>query len=67
MANIQCDVAFYPFFQKDDVDQVVQVLPARELIFVRTSASGAKTFADLYNGMGLPIHFAAAETGPYQP
>jgi L-ascorbate metabolism protein UlaG (beta-lactamase superfamily) len=67
MANIQCDVAFYPFFQKDDVDQVVQVLPAREFFFVRTSTSGAQSFADLYNGMGLPIHFVAVGTGPYQP
>jgi hypothetical protein len=47
MADDQCDVAIYPMYTVEDVEEVLRVLPARALILVHTSAAGAKPFADV--------------------
>jgi L-ascorbate metabolism protein UlaG (beta-lactamase superfamily) len=67
MADLQCDIALYPVTTNDDIEQVVAVLQTKVMIFMHTSTSGSRAFANLYKVKNPAIQFILPASGPYTP
>jgi L-ascorbate metabolism protein UlaG (beta-lactamase superfamily) len=65
MADINSDIAIYPVYSKQDLEQVVGELPARVMIFMHTSSAGASAFATLFASQMPDTTFISLEAGPY--
>jgi L-ascorbate metabolism protein UlaG (beta-lactamase superfamily) len=68
MADYKCDIAFVPVYSKNQAQAIVDVLPAKVIIFEHTSYYAAAAVANLFNPVyGPDKMFAAMEAGPYNP
>jgi L-ascorbate metabolism protein UlaG (beta-lactamase superfamily) len=67
MAQIESDVTLYPIYTKEDVQQVIEVLPTKVMILVHTSGPAAQAYAALFAKLPAKIKFVVLEMEPYNP
>ena len=68
MAGYACDIALIPVYSKDQAQAMVEIIPARVIIFEHTSYYAALAVGDLFSkSVGKGKTFVAMEAGPYIP
>ncbi len=67
MANYACDIAFVPVYSKNQAQAIVDILPAKVVVFDHTSYYAAKAVGDVFSQNANGKTFVALEAGPFNP